>query len=400
MRLAFLVGSLDISGGTYVIFEHAQYAAHEGHDVTLVTLLPQKPGMLAWHPAGRQLASVPLDAVDGQTFDLAIATWWQTALELHRIRAKQYAYFVQSIESRFYAAAQAPLRSLVDETYDLPLPGITEAKWIKQYLSTRHSKHYHLVPNGIRKDVYRREGERVSPRSRDTKLRVLVEGPFSVPFKNVGRTLKLMRRAHADETWLLTASPVGSMPGITRVFSRVPIAETARIYRSCDVLVKLSLVEGMFGPPLEMFHCGGTAVVYRVTGHDEYIEHGVNALVIEPGDEDGVIEAVQRLRADPDLLERLKEGAMVAADRWPSWSESSRWFLQALDELSSTPAVDRAELRERSRVATDEYVRTEADRLAGRPTLQLQTSLAKGLSGLPPSLKQPLRKMRYILETL
>ena len=51
------------------------------------------------------------------------------------------------------------------------------------------------------------------------------------------------------------------------------------IYRSCDVIVKLSYVEGMFGPPLEMFHCGGTSIVYDVTGHDEYIVHGKNGLV-------------------------------------------------------------------------------------------------------------------------
>jgi hypothetical protein len=56
----------------------------------------------------------------------------------------------------------------------------------------------------------------------------------------------------------------------------------ASVYRSCDDILKLSLVESMFGPPLEMFHCGGTAIVYNVTGHDEYIVHGRNALVAEP----------------------------------------------------------------------------------------------------------------------
>jgi hypothetical protein len=42
--------------------------------------------------------------------------------------------------------------------------------------------------------------------------------------------------------------------------------DTPLVYRSCDILGKLSYVEGMFGPPLEMFHCGWTAIVYNVTG--------------------------------------------------------------------------------------------------------------------------------------
>ena len=83
----------------------------------------------------------------------------------------------------------------------------------------------------------------------------------------------------------MTASAVEAVAGVDRVFSRVPILETPRVYRSCDVLVKLSYIEGMFGPPLEMFHCGGTAIVYRVTGHEQYIRHDDNSLVVTPDDE-------------------------------------------------------------------------------------------------------------------
>ena len=44
--------------------------------------------------------------VGQERFDLVFATWWKTALELHRINAYQYAYFVQSIESRFYPESE------------------------------------------------------------------------------------------------------------------------------------------------------------------------------------------------------------------------------------------------------------------------------------------------------
>ena len=78
----------------------------------------------------------------------------------------------------------------------------------------------------------------------------------------------------------MTGAEPGDGARADRVFERVAVESTPVIYRSCDVLVKLSQVEGMYGPPLEMFHCGGTVVTYDVTGHEEYVEHGVNGLVV------------------------------------------------------------------------------------------------------------------------
>ena len=400
MRIAFFVGSLDISGGTYVIYQHALFAASKGHDVTLVVLLPWEPYMLEWHPAGRQLEHVPIEELGDREFDLAVATWWKTTLELHRVRAQQYAYFVQSIESRFYPESEAPLRALVDATYDYPLPGFTEAKWVQRYLEQRHGKPYHLVRNGIRKDIYRAEGPRAAEPLDGRGLRVLVEGALEVSFKNVGRTLKLMRRAGVGETWLMTITPVDSMPGVKRVFSRIPIQETAHVYRSCDVLVKLSSVEGMFGPPLEMFHCGGTSVVYEVTGHDEYIENGKNALVIPQGDESAVVSAVRDLAANHDLLEHLKSGALETADTWPSWDSSSRAFIEALQQAMAAEPVDRAELQQRSQDAWAAYTRDEDARLARSPGLRLRMAFNSSVHRLPPPILRPIQKAKYILTTV
>ncbi|MEB3197414.1 MAG: glycosyltransferase [Candidatus Sericytochromatia bacterium] len=397
MRIAFFIGSIDISGGTYVILQHALAAVAEGHSVTLVALLPYTPAMRDWHPALRQLPLFPLAALAETQFDLAIATWWKTALELHRIPAKRYAYFVQSIESRFYPPEERPLRRLVEATYDWGLPGITEASWIQAHLARQHNQPLALAPNGVRKDLYRPEGPSAAPRLPPGRLRVLVEGPFGVPFKNVGRTLALMRQARVAETWLLTASDLPAFPGVARLFSRVPIAAVAPIYRACDVLVKLSLVEGMFGPPLEMFHCGGTAVVYQVTGHEEYIVPEHNALVLPCHDEAGVVAAVRRLQEDPALLGRLQQGALETAARWPDWPEASQTFWQGLfSRLAHQPSPDRAALTEWSDQAWQAYAEAERERLAAAPGLRLRQALQQRLDRLPRAWSLPLRMGKYL----
>ena len=66
-------------------------------------------------------------------FDLAIATWWRTFFDLWKVQADRYAYFVQSIESRFYPLEERVVRAAVDATYDAPLGIITEAPWIRDY---------------------------------------------------------------------------------------------------------------------------------------------------------------------------------------------------------------------------------------------------------------------------
>ncbi|AGA59920.1 glycosyltransferase [Thermobacillus composti KWC4] len=356
MKWAILLGSPDISGGSYVIFEHAIRAQKKGIEITIVTEEKVSMERLHWHPEARSLIWKTFSEVSNEIFDICIATWWRTVYEMTRVTASTYAYFVQSIESRFYEESEKPLRKLVESTYRLPLYKITEATWIKQYLKEKHNSEAYLVRNGIRKDIYSPIGESIAPRE-PGKLRVLVEGPIDVGFKNVPKTIELCRRSLADEIWLLTSSPIDSYTGVDRVFSRIPIFDTAKIYRSCDVIIKLSYVEGMFGPPLEMFHCGGTSITYNVTGHDEYIVADVNGLVAATDDDDQVIQYINLLKENPTKLNQLKTKALETAEQWPSWDQSSNEFIAAVQDIClNKPPIEQSKLRNDCQFYFDWYV--------------------------------------------
>ena len=368
MKIAFLLCSPDINGGTYVIFEYAARLAALGHSVALLTQDPVAPVRYAWHPEASSLSWITLAEAEQAAFDCVIATWWESPFLLHTLQASHYVYFVQSIESRFFPAENPLDHDLrdhsvgacrADNSYFFALPIITEARWIRDFLRRRYNHEPVLIRNGIRKDIYSASEDVLAPRQ-PGRLRVLVEGPVDVFHKNVPRTVELCRDSGADEIWLLTSSAVEAWAGVDRVFSRIPVQETPAIYRSCDVLVKLSYVEGMFGPPLEMFHCGATAIVYDVTGHDEYIEHGVNSLVVQRDDERQVVSYLKELRENPELLQRLCAGAARTAEQWPDWSESARQFADSLEAICTGPAISR------------EYLRTMADHLLLHQQLQLQ----------------------------
>ena len=361
-RILFLLGSADISGGTYVILQHAAYLHDAGHQVTVALVyMPMesfsqmRSSASCWHPAIKQLRFISMDDAAHEVYDVAIFTWWATLFSYPKIKADCFLYFVQSIESRFYPADDTFLCQLVDRTYELGLPVITEATWIKEYLRKHYHPTVHLVKNGIEKKYYTTDGTQLAEKS-TSSLRVLVEGPVEVTHKNVKKTIELCLAANVGEVWLLTSSDIQSYPGVSRVFSRIPIAKVGEIYRSCDVLVKLSYVEGMFGPPLEMFHCGGTAIVYNVTGYEEYIQNHYNAIVLEKGNEQAVIDSLKHLHSDRHLLASLQQGALETAASWMNWQSSSQQFERAMLEVLNSPFGMPA-LTQRYENLLNEYIR-------------------------------------------
>lgn len=396
-RICFLIGSMAISGGTYVIIQHANYLRSAGFDVTLAVQEAFTAATLSWHDQASQLHCIPIEQAKSEEFDLVIATWWKTAFELGNFKAKHYAYFVQSIESRFYPETDVPLRALVDATYKFPVHFLTEAGWIKEYLAEKYGKTSALVRNGIRKDVYKTVGTAISDRPKK-QPRVLIEGHFGVKFKNTALALRLAREAGARDIWVLTGSPVRWVPGASRVFSRVPMMETADIYRSCDILVKLSTVEGMFGPPLEIFHCGGTSIVYDVTGHDEYIVDAHNARVVKRGDADGVVAAMKTLLTDAAALEKLKKGAIQTAEKWPSWEAASAEFMAWVNSVLGEKEGDAEILRTLSAQAFSEYVTDEQEHLRNNPGIVRRHKISAIAAKFPPAFTRAVKQMETVAE--
>lgn len=389
-----------ISGGTYVILQHAAHLRNQGHSVTLAVQDPIHGDMLDWHDQARRLECVSFAEGKKNSYDLVIATWWKTALEVASFQTDCHAYFVQSIESRFYPPCEAPLRRLVDRTYELPMAYATEASWIREHLATQYGQSAALVRNGIRKDVYRASGEGSCRPTKSSGLRVLVEGHLGVPFKNTALAIKLAQRAGIRDVWLLTGSPISWIPGVRRVFSRVPMVATPAIYGACDVLLKLSTVEGMFGPPLEMFHCGGTAVVFDVTGHDEYIRNNENAIVVKCGDVEGVEGAIRRLAGDARLLESLKNGARITALQWPSWEQSSSQFEAWVNDIASRATGDTAVMREHSKAALREYQEHERERRQRNPRLVYAERVQSFVRRLPPAVKERCKQAGMVWEVI
>jgi hypothetical protein len=173
-------------------------------------------------------------------------------------------------------------------------------------------------------------------------LNVLVEGYAASWFKGVNEAIAavgLMREPH--RLTVVTPYREGLVAdGADRVLGPISQRDLATLYGETDVLVKLSRVEGMYGPPLEAFHMGATCVTTEVTGHEEYVEHGVNALVCDWDDPRGTARQLDLLARDRVLLHRLRLGALETARTWPDWEQAGQFMAGVLHTIRREPPPD------------------------------------------------------------
>jgi O-antigen biosynthesis protein len=264
--------------------------------------------------------------------DVLVATGWRTAFCLPRISATVKCYFVQSDETRFFPAGSI-WKLLASLTYYFGANYLTEAKWIQDWLYKTFGHNAALIPNGLDETIFY---PTLPLQPRGSLPRVLLEGAIALPYKGMAEAFAAIASLDV-EVWCVSSlgRPQKGWK-CDRFFERVPMVEMHRIYSSCDILLKLSRVEGVFCPPLEMMACGGVAVVSRVTGYDEYIIDGFNALVVDINDIKGAREAVAKLLSDKPLRESLIANGLVTAQKW-KWEESIDRLEKYFSKLLSSP---------------------------------------------------------------
>ncbi len=379
LKVAFLIPRVLLAGGIFIVLEHAVRLSREhGYDITVV----QTHGDVVEHRypslGGLELATV--DEVADASFDLAVATWWDTVYHLPRIDAGAYAHFVQSLEDRFYGVDEPAARTRAGAVQALPLQRIVSAGWLQRYFQALlPGNDAYCVRSGVDKTVF--AGASPAVTRRDDPLRIVVEGPPDVWFKAVPEAVEAVERMTEPHHLTLISGPSKCPPALAAVADEIAEdlthAEVARVLGQTHVLLKLSRVEGMAGPPLEAFHMGATAVLTPTTGYDEYARHGHNSLIVGYDDPFGTPRALDLLARNRDLLHALRVNANRTASEWPDWTSSTQAMADALRQVVAHETVGVETMRQLIRetdVATGSgsaYDDLRRERDALRATLDL-----------------------------
>lgn len=333
MRVCFLLPGGGVSGGVRVVLGHASRLAAHGVDAEVLWTGDAEPV--------EGVRSRPVTEAAGERWDVAVATWWTTALELPRVAAHRRLVFAQSIDARFYASEEAAERLGASNAPALSDGFVAVGEGLARALRTRYpGSPVTVVRNGVDKATY---APRPVPR-RDGPLKVLIEGAPGLAVKGVDAALEAVAAMNKPAiTTLATLTQPESEAAADRVVSVDGAAAMAELYAEHDVLLKLSRHEGLSLPCLEAMHVGRPCVVTPFGGHRDFLRHGVNGLLVGYDDVAGTARQLDRLAGDPGLLERLGAGALEMAATWPSPEDSTAQLTAAMRAAVEREPADRAD---------------------------------------------------------
>jgi len=342
MRIGFVLSDLRLSGGLNAVLQHASRIAGKGsHQVFF--FVREVDDSQSRHPLLKDIKVVCYADWPNCTVDIAVATYWETLLMLGEIPSAQYVWFCQSFEDRFFPDRN-PNMSTMQIAGSLPIPVIAVAHWISDLLGYQNpDRTVEVVLNGIDKEVFT---EVNAPHNPGEGFSILIEGSLDELSKNTRFSLEgsLKSNLATKITHVGNRRFETNDPRYNFVENTLNSDDMAEMYRSHHIQVKASLVEGMFGPPLEGFHCGLPAVVTPVTGAEEYIEDDVNSVVVPWGDSHGLAWTLDSLARDRKKWKVLQDGARRTAHNWSGWGEQAEAFEESLLRVATSSKLTQSDL--------------------------------------------------------
>jgi glycosyltransferase involved in cell wall biosynthesis len=97
--------------------------------------------------------------------------------------------------------------------------------------------------------------------------------------------------------------------GHARFLGPLPRQSVLELFRAADASLLSSSWENFPHTVVEALAVGTPVISTRTGGVGEVVRDGENGLVVEPGDLDGLTQAIERFFADPALVERLRRNA-------------------------------------------------------------------------------------------
>ena len=161
-------------------------------------------------------------------------------------------------------------------------------------------------------------------RSRYPDAQLVLAGPFWItpPDQLVGSDPKAIRswRRLGRRYPTLFRKKADSNEGVF-LTDHIPHKALVGMYRTASVFVHPALWNEPFGMILaEAMACGLPVVASRTGGIPEVIQDGRSGLLVDPGDADALVNAIERLFENRDLAARLGQAARHRAEEHFDWS--------------------------------------------------------------------------------
>src|SRR3954451_20555426 len=327
MRVAFVLPTLEPSGGIHVALRHAD-------------ALRERAGWEVGVVVDGDARGVSEAA--GVEWDVVVSTWWTTADAALELPGRRRVVFLQGLAERFYGW-WAPLDRFASAAALACADAVVAvSRHLGEVVSAlRPDLPVRVVPNGLDRATFD-AGAAPAAAPGGGPLRILVEGQENLPLKGVADAIAAVRgmREPAQSTLVALDPTVVDARGVDRLVGALSPAEMAALYAESDVVLKLSRAEGLGLPPLEAAAMGTPSVVTPYGGCEDWLRHGVNGVQVGFDDIAGTSAWLDLLARDRALLGGLGRGALDTAREWPTPEESADAFAGALGDICDAVPPD------------------------------------------------------------
>jgi glycosyltransferase involved in cell wall biosynthesis len=340
MHIVFPMMGLSKSGGIRVIVQIANGLVKRGHKVTILLSRPiKKPSFPLDNLVHIKQSSISKKNVLAELWwlvrnipndaDIVVANYYITSYPtaiVSLLGNKKGCYFIQGYEPDFFVKmpkgkTRIVQRILARISYNLPLYQITISTWLQGVLHDVTGHNAAVINDGVDTTIFSpRQGDK---KSKDAKILMCLgrkdqKKGFSDLLDAVrilGRQLNLRLLIATQDKNIVVNS---SVP--TEIVCPADDEALASCYRRADVFVFPSLREGFGLPPLEAMACGKPVVTTDCGGVLDYVEDGINCLVVPVKDPVAMAEAIRKIIYDNKLAKRLSAGGRETACRF-TWDE-------------------------------------------------------------------------------
>ena len=328
-NIAFVLPTINISGGVNVVIRHIGMLKKAGYDVTVINMDNDNTDIESRWGTVRVLKKHKTKYLGH--FDTMVASLWATLKFVKKYpNVKNKMYLVQNYETDFADFGKF-MRIEANATYEdnTGVKYLTISKWCQNWLKDRFEKESKYAPNGI--DLKQFE---FKERKFDGKIKILIEGNSKDYYKNVDESFKIVEKLDKSKYEIQFLSYQGKPKKwyyVDKFMHRVPYSEVGKVYQDADILLKTSILESFSYPPLEMMATGGVVVVAPNGGNIEYIKDEENCLFYEPGNIEDAVEKIEKLRKDKKLRDKLIKGGLKTA-KSREWKKIEKEIVSLYEE--------------------------------------------------------------------
>jgi len=351
MKITFLLSTFGLNGGVKVVFEYANRFVALGHQVEVVSplVLLKRSSIKDCFRAVlkrvldlfraifncRQTSWFPLDkrVIVSRPFNLAFKNLNQTDIVIatanetvdwlvdYPIAENKKFYFIQDYETWSRSIVE------VDKTWQTSFKKIVISLWLQRLAQDKFNQPSELVMNGIDLTVFNNQ----QPKQYNDQVKVLLMYHF-LPKKGFANGLAAFNLAKLKNP-NLTLTVFGAehianytLPEGVKYYYRPQQQELANLYRTADIFLWPSLIEGFGLPPMEAMACR-CAVISTDTGAiRELSDNGRTAIIVPPNNVETMAKALLDLSLNCQKLSQLSSDSYLNIQKF-NWDEAVKKFL-------------------------------------------------------------------------